>query len=301
MDGGVVRLRRCRLGLFDGVLLFGRQGRKPVDLDGVAVEDGEAHPIGREGEVLPGALDRQGLDMQELPAAVGLVDDHALAAEQLRYQRLCVANGRMSDDTAEREPAAGGGKDEGGGGVGLEEGLLPHLLSAHVEGSDDLHGIAAVTAEGNELTAADKQGGRATGGVEGRKLVGLAGVGVEVEGPMLTPLIDDGEIAVGGGGNSTRNTGADGAAGAEAYLVAGGGGDGEAKEVDLNGGGVWSLPGRRRGSGGSRGGAEAGWGGRGDGWALDGLKDEQVGVGREEDAADSAVGGDKRTLAEGLP
>ncbi len=96
-----------------------------VDLDGIAVDDGEIHSVGGQREVLPGALDRKGIDAEDLLAAVGLVDDDALASDHLGDQHLRLS---VRDEAAEGEPAAGRSEDEGGGEVGIEHRLLPHLV-----------------------------------------------------------------------------------------------------------------------------------------------------------------------------
>ena len=62
---------------------FGGEGREAVDLDGAGVDDGEGHAVGGEGEVLAGALDGGAVDVEELLAAVGLVDDDGLGADHL--------------------------------------------------------------------------------------------------------------------------------------------------------------------------------------------------------------------------
>src|SRR6185312_9606611 len=112
--------------------------------------------------------------------------------------------------------------------VVAEEALLPHLLAAHVEGSDELGGLAAAAAEGEEFAVADEDGVGAAGGVEGGKLEGLAGEGVEVEGPALTALVDDIEMSGGGEGDLAEGSGASGTGAANADFVAGAGRDGEA-------------------------------------------------------------------------
>jgi hypothetical protein len=73
----------------------------------------------------------------------------------------------VRDDAAKGEPACGWGEDKGGSEVRVEDCLLPHLFASHVEGTDYLEGVAVVTAEGDELAAADEDGGGAAGGVEG--------------------------------------------------------------------------------------------------------------------------------------
>ena len=52
-----------------------------MDFDGVAVDDGEGHAIGGQGEVLPGALDGRAVNLEELPAGTGLIDDDGLGAD----------------------------------------------------------------------------------------------------------------------------------------------------------------------------------------------------------------------------
>ena len=42
---------------------------------------------------------------------------------------------------------------------------------------------------------------------KGESSTGFSGVGVEVEGPVLAALIDDGEVALGGGRDSTYGAG----------------------------------------------------------------------------------------------
>src|ERR1700733_1622608 len=66
-----------------------------------------------------------------------------------------------------------------------------------------------MTTEGDELAAADEERRRAASGVEGREFLYLASsIGVEVEGPMVTALVEDGNIPGGVGGNSYRTAGA---------------------------------------------------------------------------------------------
>ena len=135
-----------------------------VDLDGIAVDDGEIHSVGGQREVLPGALDWKGIDMEDLLAAVGLVDHDALASDHLGDKHLGLS---VRDKAAEGEPAARGGEDEGGREVGVEHRLLPHLFAAHVEAADDLEVVGAVATESNKLAAADEDGDGPAGGVEG--------------------------------------------------------------------------------------------------------------------------------------
>lgn len=170
-----------------------------VDLNGIAVDDGEIHSVGRQGKILPGALDWKGINMEDLLAAVGLVDHDALASDQLGDKHVGLS---VRDKAAEGKPAAGGGEDEGGREVGVEDCLLPHLFATHVEAADDLEVVGAVASEGNKLAAADEDGDGPAGGVEWRELAGFSGVGVEVEGPVGAALIDDGEVALSRSGDS---------------------------------------------------------------------------------------------------
>ena len=202
------------------------------------MEDGQIHPVRRESEVLAGALDWLGVGAKDLLAAVGLEDDDALTADQLRDEELGL---RMRGDAAEGEPAAGGSEDEEGGEPGVLYGLLPHLLAAQVEGADDLEGVVAVATEGDELAAADEEGRGAAGGVEWRELAGFARVGVEIEGPVLAALVDDGEIAFGDGGDSDGESRTGCAGVLKLDLIGGNGRKRDAEEIDLDRGGVVLL------------------------------------------------------------
>ena len=91
-----------------------------------------------------------------------------------------------------------------------------------------------MTAEGDELAAADEEGGGTTGGVERGEFVDFAGVGVEVEGPVLMSLIDDGEITGSSGGDVSGPWGLDGSGGTNldgAAVIAAM----DAIEIDLDG------------------------------------------------------------------
>ena len=131
---------------------------------------------------------------------------------------------------------------------------------------------------------ADEERGGAAGGVEGREFVDLAGVGVEVEGPVLMSLIDDGEVAGGGGGDVAGVWGLDGAGGTGldgTTVIAGM----EAVEVDLDG--ISLCQPLESGAGWGQG---VGLGLRCGRRALHGLDDEQVGVGREDESGETALG-----------
>ncbi len=275
-------------------MLFGGQGGEGVDLDGVGVDDGEGEAVGSEGEVLAGAFDGGALGAEDLFAGVGLVDDDGLGLDLVGADGLVGDEGGVGEDAAEGEASTGGGEDEGGGEVVSVEVLLPHLFTAHIEAAEDVEALAFVTGEGDELAVADEEGGWGAGGVERGELVDLAGVRVEVEGEVLAALVDDGEIAGGGGGDHAGGSGDD---------AAGGFGDHgvvlpeETVEVDLDG----SAVGFAFDESGLAGGGERvdrlgrGWG------AFAGFDDEEVGVGREEDGGDGAVDGvEELALGEGL-
>jgi hypothetical protein len=107
---------------------------------------------------------------------------------------------------------------------------------------------------------------------------------VKVEGPVLMSLIDDGEVACRGGGDVACSGGLNGSCGADLKLAAALSGM-NAVEVDLD----WiSFSQLRRGA----------WGGTKD-WgpglgggrrALDGFDNEKVGVGREDQGSEAALG-----------
>jgi hypothetical protein len=78
-------------GQFDVRFVFGGEGRKIVDFDGVGVDDSETEAIGREGEVLSGPLDGGAVGAKELFAGAGLVNDDALRAN------LVSADGLVGD------------------------------------------------------------------------------------------------------------------------------------------------------------------------------------------------------------
>ena len=178
-----------------------------VDLDGIGVDDGEGHAVGGQGEVLTGALDGGTVNLEELPASAGLIDDDGLGADFVGADRLIRDCGRAKYDAAEGEAAAGRSISDGGCDEVAKEALFPHFFATHIEAPKLLPVVAVAAAKGHEFAVADEDRCWCAGGVEGRELVDLAAVGVEVEGPMLMSLIDDGEVARGGGGDVTRSGG----------------------------------------------------------------------------------------------
>jgi hypothetical protein len=113
----------------------------------------------------------------------------------------------VEQDPAEGESTAGRGVDEGRSDEVPEEALLPHLLTTHVESPHSAYGVAVAAAEDDEFAMTDKERKGGTGGVEGRELVDLSGVGVEVKGVVLVALVDSGEIAGDCDGNSASASG----------------------------------------------------------------------------------------------
>jgi len=77
-DREIVLGRGGCLGQLDRILLLGGEGRETIDLDGVGVDEHEGEAVGREGEVLACTLYGGAVNVQDLLAAVGLVDDHGL-------------------------------------------------------------------------------------------------------------------------------------------------------------------------------------------------------------------------------
>ena len=156
-----------------------------------------------------------------------------------------------------------------------------------------------MAAEGEELRGADEDGAGAAAGVEGGKLDDLAGVKVEVEGPVLAALVDYVDVA---GGEQREVDGvargdAAGDAGDEVWLRCGR--EGEAIEVDLDGRGVAVRRWGRVGVGWT--GFE--WHGSGfglGGTMLEGFDEEHLGVGGELDGDDPAGEGEEGILGEGL-
>jgi hypothetical protein len=155
-----------------------------------------------------------------------------------------------------------------------------------------VHAWAAAAAEGDELAVADEEGGWGAGGVEGRELGDLAGVRVEVEGPVLVALIDDSEIAGDGGGDIAGvgdgdSSSVHGPDGAVVLLRA------KTIEVDLDGILLFRFRSRRTEEGSLR------LLVRRD--ALDGLDDEEIGFGREDQGRKAALGRDEEgILGEGM-
>jgi hypothetical protein len=302
-NGGFDLLGGGGLGDLNGGFLFFCERRELIDFDGVGMDDAEIEPVGRESEVLTGAFDRRALDLEELVAAVGLVDDDGLGGELFRLDVVSVEDGRGGHDAAEGEASAGRSEGEVGVDVLAEEALLPHLLAAHIEGADDPGGLAATAAEGDEFTVTDEDGVGTAGGVEGREFEGFAGEGVEVEGPALVALIDDVEMAGGGEDDLAEGSRATCASAANVDFVAGAGGDGETIEVDLHGRRIAGR-GRVRGGGWMRGRPEERrprrfCGGCGFLFRF-GFDDEHVGVGGEEEESDVAVErGEEGALGEG--
>src|ERR1700761_6869334 len=232
--------------------------------------------------------------MQDLLAAIGLIDDDGLRRDLFRDDGLIGYHGVVHENPAEGEATTRWRVDERWGDEVAEQALLPHLLAAHVEAAYGADGLAITAAPDDEFAVADEEGIRRAGGVEGRELVDLAGVGVEVEGVVLMALIDCVEIACDRDGRSPDGSrscdtcvfGFDRSAGLDGWM--------ETIEVDLNDGMFRSrFDGRRAEEGGLR--------FRRRGRAFDGFHSEQVGIGGQDDGGDAAIfGGEKWPLSKSI-
>jgi hypothetical protein len=112
VDWEIVLGRSGGLGEFDRILLFGGEGRETVDLDGVGVDDGEGEAVGGEGKVLACTLYGGAVGVEDLFAAVGLIDNNGLRGDLIGADGLIDHGGGVEEDAAEGESAAGRGVDE---------------------------------------------------------------------------------------------------------------------------------------------------------------------------------------------
>ena len=175
---------------FDVGLLLVGEGGHGVEIDGSVVAEGEGHAVGGDGEVLAGGLDGDAVEMQELIAVGGLEDVDGLAADLAGGDVAEASQVRIDDEAADGEASGGCGKGEGGPEGCFVEALLPHLGTEEVKGGEAAGIASAAAAEDDELCLTDEGGEGMAGGVEEGKLVDLAGVGVDVEGPGLRAVAE---------------------------------------------------------------------------------------------------------------
>jgi hypothetical protein len=278
-------------GELDGGLVLGAEGRQGVDLDSAVADDGDAHAVGGEGEVLAGAGGGGAFDVEEGLAGVVLDDVDAFGEDHGGIERVDTDDGGVDDEASEGEASGDGGEDEGWRDVGAAENLLPGGVTAEIEGGDGLARGSAVTAEDEELTWADEEGDGAAGGVEEGEFEALAGVGLEVKGPAIVSFVEDVEEAFGGEGKVDCTAG-DGHSGGARNEPSGRVGEAEAIEVELNGA-------RGPGVGGAKSSGKAGVG-VDEGKRIGAFDGEEVGLGREDDSDDVASGAEERVLEERL-
>jgi len=102
----IVRGRGGCLGQFDRILLLGGEGRKTIDLNGVGVDEREGEAVWGEGEVLACTFYRGAVNVQDLFAAVGLIDDDGLRRDLFGDDGLIGYHGVAKENPAEGEAAA---------------------------------------------------------------------------------------------------------------------------------------------------------------------------------------------------